>query len=195
MCRLLGVVTQFPVGFHFGLEDAPHSLAALSGDNPDGWGIAVHDPSRGWTIEKCPMQADHCDHYRDAAAHARGDVLIAHVRYRSVGAKVFANTHPFRRGPWVFAHNGTVADLAFLAAHTTSERRAEVEGDTDSERLFAFVLSAVDGGRARGETDDDVVRGAAVALARAIRLLAHVTFCSPTDPSCTHSGSAVPCSS
>lgn len=163
MCRLLGIVTEFPSGFRFGLADAPRSLATLSDDNPHGWGIAVHDPGGGWSVEKCPMRADRCDHFRDAAAYGRGDMLIAHVRSSTVGAVTFANTHPFRRGPWVFAHNGTVDDLGFLAERTTASRRAEIEGDTDSERLFAFLLSAVD--RTSGDIDG-AVRGAAEALAR-----------------------------
>jgi glutamine amidotransferase len=56
------------------------------------------------------------------------------------------NTHPFQRGRWLFAHNGTIEDLPFLERRVSSARAAEVVGTTDSELLFAFVLTALDAG-------------------------------------------------
>ena len=49
-----------------------------------------------------------------------------------------------RRGRLVFAHNGTVTALAALADATSAARAAEVAGDTDSERLFAFIATHID---------------------------------------------------
>jgi glutamine amidotransferase len=63
----------------------------------------------------------------------------------------------------VFAHNGTVNDVAALVAASAPERLAQIEGETDSERLFAFVLTHID--RAR-----DVERGIAAAV-RALHAL------------------------
>jgi len=58
----------------------------------------------------------------------------------------------------VFAHNGTVARLDALAPHTSAARLAAIVGDTDSERLFAFVATQID--RA-----GDVERGVRAAVA------------------------------
>jgi glutamine amidotransferase len=71
-------------------------------------------------------------------------MLVAHVRKRTVGPTSLENTHPFQRGCWVFAHNGTIHDLDFLERRSSGARRREIEGDTDSERFLAYLLTAVD---------------------------------------------------
>jgi predicted glutamine amidotransferase len=70
--------------------------------------------------------------------------VVAHVRKRTVGATAVTNTHPFHRDGLVFAHNGTVTDVGSLVARCSARRLAEIQGETDSERLFAFVLTHVD---------------------------------------------------
>jgi predicted glutamine amidotransferase len=49
----------------------------------------------------------------------------------------------------VLAHNGTVETTA-LIARTAPEHLAQIEGTTDSEKLFAFVLTQID---AAGNTE------------------------------------------
>ena len=70
--------------------------------------------------------------------------MVAHVRQRTVGALTVENTHPFRRGRWVFAHNGTIEDLDYLRAHVAPHRLRALEGETDSEVLFAYLLGELD---------------------------------------------------
>ncbi len=144
MCRLLGAVSTEITDYELSLALAPRSLAALSPDHPHGWGLALHDGRRGWEVYRNTTCAREDDRFRSLAGSARGRFLVAHVRNRTVGPTSFANTHPFRRDGWVFAHNGTIKDLAFLDRRTSGERRREVEGDTDSERFFAFLLTAID---------------------------------------------------
>src|SRR5262245_34024795 len=48
MCRLLGVVSSEATDYGFSLCRAPRSLALLSRDHPDGWGLAIHAEGRGW---------------------------------------------------------------------------------------------------------------------------------------------------
>lgn len=150
MCRLLGAVSAEVVDHHHALHRAPRSLAELSPDHPHGWGLAVHDGRHGWDVHKSPACAKDDDRFRALSHHARGRMLVAHVRKRTVGPTSLANTHPFRRGRWVFAHNGTIQDVDHLERRTSGVRRREIEGDTDSERFFAFLLTAVD---AAGGTD------------------------------------------
>jgi glutamine amidotransferase len=150
MCRLLGVVASREVGFDFALARAPRSLAALSPQHPDGWGLAVHAPGRGWTLTREAACAGDDARFREVAEGARGQVLIGHIRKKTVGPTRLENTHPFARGEWVFAHNGTIAEAHVLAAETSARRAAEVRGDTDSERYFAWLLTIVDDVRAQG---------------------------------------------
>lgn len=164
MCRLLGAVSAELVDHHHALRGAPRSLAALSPDHPHGWGLALGDGRRGWDLHKSPDCALHDPRFGDLA-RARGRLLVAHVRKKTVGPTSLCNTHPFQRGRWIFAHNGTLSDTAPLERRTSRARRDEVEGDTDSERLFAFLLTTID--RAGGAMG--VRRAAPGAVDRALR--------------------------
>jgi glutamine amidotransferase len=171
MCRLLGIVSSEHTRFRFYLHEAPRSLGTLSQHHPHGWGVAVHAPLAGWALRKKAMCAREDAEFVDVAGESGGHVLLAHVRKRTVGPIGLPNTHPFRRGRWVFAHNGTIDDGEFLRDGTSAARRAEVEGDTDSERLFAFLLTHLDDAGvadapADARTDAAVRRATRAALAR-----------------------------
>lgn len=144
MCRLLGAVSAEVVDYGLGLKHAPQSLATLSEEHPHGWGVALHDGRCGWDVHRSVACAREDERFHALAAHARGRVLVAHIRKRTVGESSLANTHPFRRGRWVFAHNGTIEDTSHLARRTSSARRREIEGETDSEQLFAHLLTVID---------------------------------------------------
>jgi len=143
MCRMFGVVATQPVALHAFLWEGARSLAALSSEHCDGWGIALHDAS-AWSVEKRPTCAGQCAQYREIASTATAAHAIAHIRKKTVGETKLSNTHPFRRDRFVFAHNGTMPGVATLQARTSRSRLAEIAGDTDSERLFAFILTSVD---------------------------------------------------
>lgn len=143
MCRLVAVVASELTNFRFCLSDAPRSLSKLSPDHPDGWGIAVHD-GNGWELDKRPRCAGEDVDFAALSATKRGRTLLAHVRKRTVGPVGLLNTHPFQRGKWTFAHNGTIDDQAFLRAHSSASRLAELCGQTDSELFFAYLLTAMD---------------------------------------------------
>jgi predicted glutamine amidotransferase len=165
MCRLLGVVSSETTTFGFSLHEAPRSLSVLSTDHPDGWGLAVHGHA-GWELTKHAATAHSDERYHGAVSRARGEVMVAHIRKRTVGPITTANTHPFRRAEWVFAHNGTIEDIDHLRAHTSEVRSGEVEGDTDSERLFAYLLAAID----RSLSIDEALVGAVESLMARPRL-------------------------
>jgi predicted glutamine amidotransferase len=153
MCRLLGIVSSEPTQFTICLKEAPRSMAALSEEHRDGWGIAVHhDPTAsrrsgaalGWTIHKGIERAGSDQRFHELAVGARGEMVVAHIRKRTVGRTSHANTHPFQRGRWVFAHNGTIHDCDYLRSRSSPARLAEVGGETDSELFFAFLLTRLD---------------------------------------------------
>ncbi len=159
MCRLLGVVCNEATDFRFSLHEAPRSLAVLSAEHADGWGLAVHGSGNGWELHRNPVRAGDCARFHEVAAGARGEILVAHIRKRTVGPIGAENTHPFRRGSLVFAHNGTIAGIDTFEARTSDARRKEIEGQTDSERFFAWLLTKLD---ERGHDRIDDALGSAV---------------------------------
>lgn len=158
MCRLLGIVASEPTEFRVVLHDTASSLCTLSREHPDGWGIAVRDAD-GWSVEKGTLSAHTDERFKSRALGSRGFVLVSHVRKKTVGDTALTNTHPFHDGPWVFAHNGTIEDRSWLRSSSSPERLARVRGDTDSELLFAALLTRFDaaGVTGGGEHADPVV--------------------------------------
>lgn len=148
MCRLLGIVASEPTEFRIVLREVPRSLAALSAEHPDGWGLAIYDGARtadgGWSIARGTACARIDDAFHKSAHGSVGEVLVSHVRQKTVGPTALENTHPFAADGWVFAHNGTIKDLDFVRARTSEARADAVRGTTDSERFFAWVLSELD---------------------------------------------------
>ena len=150
MCRLLGIVASESTEFALVLRDAPRSLASLSHQHPDGWGIAIHDKDahfahgRKWHLQKGTERAAADPSFHALAGRSRGHVLVAHIRQKTVGPTKIENTHPFARDGWVFAHNGTIPCCKALREASRPERLAEIAGDTDSEVLFAYLLSQLD---------------------------------------------------
>lgn len=140
---MVGLLAANPVVTRRLLRDAPRSLWALSREHPDGWGVAIREASE-WVVHRGTACAQSSPEYEALVSETRARVLVAHVRQKTVGSTSLLNTHPFRRGGYVFAHNGTVTNLAPLDASTSAERRAEITGDTDSERLFAFLATRID---------------------------------------------------
>jgi len=173
MCRMVGLVAAHPVETRTLLRDAPRSLWALSREHPDGWGVAIHDDD-AWRVHRSTASAQTCSQFEAVvdAAHAR--VIIAHIRQKTVGATSLANTHPFVRGPLAFAHNGTITRIGQLVERSSPARLAEVQGETDSERLLAFVATRID-----EATDSEAGLVAAVRELHAIPELGSANFLIP----------------
>lgn len=143
---MLGALSREPRSHEALLRMAPRSLRFLSDEHQDGWGIASFAEG-DWSITKGIERAAASQSFSDCAGTGRSEVLIAHVRKKTVGPTALRNTHPFRAGRFVFAHNGTVRDLGLLASGTSVDRASAIQGDTDSERYFAYLLSHIDGER------------------------------------------------
>jgi predicted glutamine amidotransferase len=186
VCRFLAVVASEPTRFALTLREAPRSLAHLSHEHPDGWGLAAYDDdARRWQLDRGTDRAAHCPRFAEIAGQLRGELLIAHVRQKTVGPTRVENSHPFARGRWAFCHNGTIKDTDAVRRRTSATRLAEVEGDTDSELLFAALLTALDAQgltpeRASVEADEaarrDAICRVTAELAEELRVLAVGAF-------------------
>lgn len=167
MCRLFGFRGSHPTKVDCGLIDAQNSLLRQSEDdargfaNPDGWGIGlVRDGEAECEREVGPAFGS--DEYRRDAADAEAVTVLAHVRRATVGSPAPENTHPFRRGASMLAHNGHIAGFGQIRermlAEMTASQRQSLRGDTDSEHFLHLLLSRWDEAGASGEDADRPAR-------------------------------------
>jgi len=147
MCRLFAQHASPDHHPHEPLCVAHNALRMQSHKHPHGWGIGWYDTS-GVQVRRGVMPAHADDAFVAAAREARSEIVVAHVRDASVGSVVEENTHPFVYGPWLFAHNGTVArfrKVARVRAAIEEEIhpvfRAAITGETDSERCFFLFMT------------------------------------------------------
>jgi glutamine amidotransferase len=146
MCRLFAIHSSDLAQVHHPLVEEANALRQQSREHPHGWGIAFYSDgtpqvARGLT----PAHED--ENFVRCSREVSSATVLAHVRKASVGQLTLENTHPFRFGPWVMAHNGTVPDFETVRERLESliapAYREQVRGETDSERIFAVVLSAL----------------------------------------------------
>jgi len=159
MCRLLGIRANKPVDLNFSMT----GFRPYGAEHSDGWGIGWYE--RGEThLYKEPLAATTSLSYLEHSANAVSDIFLCHVRKATQGANCLENSHPFRQDPWLFAHNGNVDRSLLLAL--TGAKKHELEGATDSEVLFIWLLRCI-----KAETGD-VPAG----LARALKLIGRTHF-------------------
>jgi predicted glutamine amidotransferase len=107
-----------------------------------------------------PDSAIHDPAYAQRAREPLGRAGLVHLRWATPGLPVAPqNTHPFVDRDYAFAHNGHVSPVERLEDLLTPESRAELRGDTDSERYFRFVRQCID---ERGNDAEGLVAALAV---------------------------------
>ena len=142
MCELLGVSSAAPARFRKLLREFGRHGGEIA-DNPDGWGIGFLDAGR-LVVEKAPEPAARSARFGTLAESLRSGLVLAHVRKANPRTtRTLANTHPFVRDccgrSWMFAHNGKVTTL-LQPDGCCHPRVSALDGDTDSERAFCFLL-------------------------------------------------------
>ena len=84
---------------------------------PGRWGLAVWDDESKWRLDK-GIACAHEDARFHELAERRGELLVAHIRQRTVGCSSLDNTHPFQSGRWMFAQQrDDQGRRGFLRAH------------------------------------------------------------------------------
>ena len=147
MCRVLGSVSAEPISIRHELLEAENPLIRQSEEHDSGWGMAVYDRADG-AEPRCLRfpEAAYADDEFQRATDERGRIFNVHVRRATLGGLSLENTHPFVLGNYSFCHNGTVIQFPRLEEPGT---RVPV-GDTDSERLFNFLMRDFDPGDVAG---------------------------------------------
>ncbi|MHB1844130.1 MAG: class II glutamine amidotransferase [Deltaproteobacteria bacterium] len=150
MCRMFGFRAAAPYPVHHSLLRESNALRVQSREHPDGWGIGYYPKGEAAGAPHIsrgigPAFAD--DGFSRAADAVIAQTVVAHIRKASCGPVALENTHPFTRGPWLFAHNGTVHRFEEdpevrrrLEDAIAPDLRRELRGATDSERLFFLFL-------------------------------------------------------
>jgi glutamine amidotransferase len=113
--------------------------------NGDGFGLGWYGGGDGPAVYRSVSPAWSDPNLRELAAHVESPLFIAHVR-AAIGSPVQeTNCHPFRRGRWLFVHNGYIAGFEHLRRDLMLELEPElfvdVHGSTDTEVVFNLALT------------------------------------------------------
>ena len=151
MCRLLGYAsarsrtTESILG---GTQSAVFQDMAVL--HKDGWGnVRLDDSAHPPKLKavRSPESGIHDEQLTDVLTEQSSRAQITHLRMATDGmACEPQNTHPFVADGLAFAHNGGLAPLELLEERIAPELAAELNGDTDSERYFAVIRTAVASG-------------------------------------------------
>jgi predicted glutamine amidotransferase len=113
--------------------------------NGDGFGLGWYGGGEGPAVYRSVSPAWADANLRELAAHTESPLFFTHIR-AAIGSPVQeTNCHPFRRGRWLFVHNGFIADFHLLRRdlmlEVAPELFAEIHGSTDTEVVFYLALT------------------------------------------------------
>lgn len=150
MCRLYGFHSTAERKVECELIIAQNALIRqserdqLGEANAHGWGLTAYTNGRP-TTRKEPLPAHESEDFRWAAGEMRSSHVIAHIRRATHGVVSEENTHPFTHDRWALAHNGHVDGFEHVRSNMfdrmDGEAEHRIEGQTDSEHIFHFLLS------------------------------------------------------
>lgn len=158
MCRL-AAYSGPPRSLHSLWFASSHDLEAQSHSpremktailNADGFGMTwysehLQEPALYRTV--LPLWAD--ENVRRMAKHVVTSCALSNVRSATTGMPTqLSNVSPFVEGRWSFTHNGFIRDFGGSLARTIRDglddaRYGAILGNTDSEHLFAFVMTRI----------------------------------------------------
>ena len=146
MCELLGISSSVKVraGRYFNAFRRRGDEFLEGGGHPHGWGIALYPDGKGVMLIKEPIPAasSQLAGFLSKYEMLCSRIFVAHIRKATKGVVTFSNSHPFSREAfgrdYVFAHNGTIRRFG----KSPRGRHAPI-GDTDSERLFCYLLNFI----------------------------------------------------
>jgi len=145
MCRMMIAVGSTKLGpLIEGLKEMAKDI------HKDGWGVAYLE-NGSWKVVKS-VRPCFDDPEIDKLADITTSLAVLHARRASIGSLSLENTHPFQHSKWVFCHNGTINSpdkLELLPQFVP-------KGQTDSERLFYFILSSMKEGHEMQSVDERI---------------------------------------
>lgn len=142
MCRLLGYCSRAEASLADLIgADGLREFAGLCALHGDGWGMAWYEGAEP-VIRKSPMRADDEPEFDKLVHEPLGDLGLVHLRWATPGLAVSErNSHPFRYGRYVLAHNGAIHPQDRLPSMLPAAWERKLVGTTDSERYFLLIMS------------------------------------------------------
>ncbi|MGF1467029.1 MAG: class II glutamine amidotransferase [Sandaracinaceae bacterium] len=144
MGRLIGYMANRADRLGQVLDEEEPAIAPPSHFSPDAWGIGFYQGGEV-LFKKRPTTSDGPIDWKAVARGVGSDCVVVHLREATVGDFHADNTHPFRMGQWLFAHNGTVEGFAAIRSRLVESLpdflRRNIRGSTDSEHVFHVLLS------------------------------------------------------
>jgi len=127
------------------VDQSLHSRMGAEPTNGDGFGLGWYGAGEGPAVYRSVSPAWADQNLRELAAHVESPLFLAHVR-AAIGSPVQeTNCHPFRRGQWLFVHNGFLAGFDKLRRElmlaVAPDLFPEVHGSTDTEVVFNLALT------------------------------------------------------
>jgi predicted glutamine amidotransferase len=127
------------------VDQSLHARMGAEPTNGDGFGLGWYGAGEGPAVYRSVSPAWADPNLRELAAHVESPLFLAHVR-AAIGSPVQeTNCHPFRRGRWLFVHNGFLAGFDKLRRElmiaVAPELFGEVHGSTDTEVVFSLALT------------------------------------------------------
>jgi predicted glutamine amidotransferase len=127
------------------VDQALHARMGAEPTNGDGFGLGWYGTGEGPAVYRSVSPAWGDANLRDLAAHVESSLFLAHVR-AAIGSPVqMTNCHPFRRGNWLFVHNGYIEDFhrlrRDLVLAVDPDLFPDITGSTDSEVVFNLALT------------------------------------------------------
>ncbi len=168
MCRLLFVsgspaeseIREILIGFRR-LAEYGNIPAGSAKGHKDGWGLATIGNGRpekefrnAGDAFSDPLYADGVD----AIATLRPRAIMGHLRKAFVGSATLENTQPYLSEAYAMCHNGTVFGVDDLPLGSFEK---SVRGESDSERLFYFLLGHIREGESLEDGFGSAIRNVA----------------------------------
>lgn len=146
MCRLFAWSAPAALTLDEALGTDRDNLVKLSELHRDGWGIAWQEDDGSVRLIRDELPAFESGTFRTSATTVGSRAAIVHLRWATEAMQVcIPNTHPFLKegpdGAIAFAHNGGIPRGPKLDELIDEDLLAELEGDTDSERFFAALIT------------------------------------------------------
>lgn len=144
------------------LDPELHPHLQLAGWGFGAWSEHLLKPEEPLLYHR-PKAAFYDDNAKGIIPSLQASTLLAHVRASGYDASVVQadeNCHPFSFDgtPWIIAQNGALPNWRILQrellAHCEDRYLKQMRGTTDTEFLFALLLSLL-----KGDSDEDVQKG------------------------------------
>lgn len=145
MCRLLGFSSKNSSSLPKLVGQDLDKFVSLSKIHCDGWGYAhvEHSSARAQMFRE-PIPAIDSLHLLEEIERPTDGGLL-HFRWASTGLDVKeSNTHPFSYEGISFIHNGSFRPFDNLAPFISEKFKKMVQGETDSELYFYYLLTEID---------------------------------------------------